>query len=441
MKKAAVVIGTMAGIVCTGCGALSLGTTKVDLTPYMEVKFSGYDSYGSAWVELDSDKFEEDYGDKLKATAKGVKKASEENPYTEFASVSDYAATAENINKMSLSSNIEHTYTSSMSESDNLSNGDTIEVTWYAENSLGAYESIYGAEISVEDMTVTVSGLDEIKTFDAFDGVELSFTGMAPDGTAKIESKGKDSACQDLNYSVSPNEGLSNGDKVTVSISTSSFGSYSSSQNTVSDYFIEKYGKVPAESTKEYTVSGLTSYVSSASEIPEGTLSQMKAQAEDAFSAQTVSKLDSDTQDFLSAEYVGNYFLTLKPGVDDGFWSSYNENEIYLIYKVQVRNHCRMDDGSKSYDKGTTYYWYCRFDNLYLTDSGECSVDLADYRTANSDGKKFEVDSNVPCLAFGNNKTWAHYGYEKLDMLYNQHVTSQIDKYTCEDNIADANIQ
>lgn len=74
MKKAAVVIGTMAGIVCTGCGALSLGTTKVDLTPYMEVKFSGYDSYGSAWVELDSDKFEEDYGDKLKATAKGVKK-------------------------------------------------------------------------------------------------------------------------------------------------------------------------------------------------------------------------------------------------------------------------------------------------------------------------------------------------------------------------------
>lgn len=420
-KRLSLVILGIAAIatVCVGCGTIgSIGKTNINLTPYMSVEFSGYDGTGSANVRFDYDQFEADYGDKLRATGKSVKKAAKENPGTKF-DVSDYDATADYINRQDPGDLLRYVYSESISPNTRtLSNGDTVTVTWNLSEYSAPYETIYNVDISVDDMTATVSGLTELGSFDPFDGLELEFSGKSPNGTVKVVSRGKDSACQALNYSVSPQDGLSNGDIVVVT----------AQGNNLS--LITKYEKLPESTEKEYTVSGLPSYVTSSSEIPEKTMTMLKKQAEDALTSNVLSGVGTSNQysqnlydqTVVSSDYIGNYFLYPKNNVD--------KNRLFLIYKVTIHTAYRYSEDSDTYDNTYDIYWYCRFDDLLLTDTGECSVDISQYKTTDVG---FRVDSGQ---TYG---WWDYYGYESLGLLYNQIINKNVSDWNYEDNTADTN--
>lgn len=219
------------------------------------------------------------------------------------------------------------------------------------------------------EVTVTTEGVEEVETFDPFEGMEIRYSGDAPNA-------------------------------------------------------------------------GVQSYVASVDEISEDVMQQMKAQAEDVLRAEVAdtteffSELDAD-EELKAVEYLGDYFLTGKPDMQYGY-----QNQLYLIYKVQVYN---TYNDTKSYDtdqwfeKTTDYYWYCRFTDIKADEDGECTVDLANYTIADYDDAEFEIrlggNGNLYTTAL-----WEYNGYEELDEMYDNLVTQQLDGYYVEENVTDMDL-
>ena len=109
-------------------------------------------------------------------------------------------------------------------------------------------------------------------------------------------------------------------------------------------------------------------------------------------------------------KYIGNYFLCKKEGMT---WT--DENQIYMVYKVD----CSWD--------GVNYphYVYVKFTNISVDEAGNGIVDMSEC----------ELVENT----WEPTGEWSfyYYGYGTLDDLYNDCVVSQIDRFTCENNIAE----
>lgn len=399
----------------------------IDLSKYIKITFDGYDTVGNASYSFDSDQFRNDYSGKLKINKKALQDeltnagSDAEDLLNLFGgsdSVSDYI---ENIDPISY---LSYAFDGIVTPSDGLTNGDTVTFSWaLTDDEIKELNNAFNCKFKADDVTATVEGLEEAETFDPFDGVQITYDGMAPNGRISNISRGNDPICQYLDYSANKDDGLSNGDTITITVD-----SYYA--DNLQSYLVENYGKIPSETSKEYTVSGLSRYISSASEIPDATLKQMQAEAEDAFNANVASNWNSDSAELVSLQYIGNYFLTAKSS------DTYsNHNIIYLIYKVRAHV-WYVNDNEDSYDNNIDYYWYCRFSDIILSDDNECAVDLTKYQTPSYDYVTFTVDSGVNS-GWWSTKQWTFYGYEKVDMMYNQLVSVNIDKYKSENNVED----
>lgn len=414
-------------IIVAVCYAL-FHTPTINLNKYIEITYDGYNSIGSASYEFDREAMEDDYEKVFDLSAKQIKKAAAANDDIAddvelCGSVTSYAKLIRMEGPANL---VISAFNPALSTREELSNGDTVTLTWNPdEDDIAALETLFGCKIQYEDIEDTVKDLEEIATFDPFQGMEISYGGTSPDGYVDEVTPGSDDACKALSYSLDKRDGLANGDTITVTVESSD---YYYSDNWQKD-FAEEYGKVPGQLSKEVTVEGLPSYATSASEIPDDVLEQMKSQAEDAFNAHVASDWSKDTEQLLAFDYIGNYFLSPKSGTS----TRYN-NQLYLIYKVKVHDSYSKDDAS--YSAPFTYYWYCRYTDLYITEDGECSVNLVDYTTAESNAPRIEIDSGVSS-GWWSTYTWYYHGYEQLDMMYNQLVTTQIADYTAENNVTD----
>ena len=202
-----------------------------------------------------------------------------------------------------------------------LSNGDTVTFKW----NLGTKEmseddmtdlakEAFKVSLSAADYEFTVSGLEEIDTFDAFKDVEISYNGVAPNAYAEITSYPQKNG---LSYSLQDNRDLSNGDVIRL---VANYG-----WNDKEGY-IEEYHRIPESMEKEITVEGLSEYVTDASMISEGDLSQMKTQAEDKIKSM-VAGMQSEIR-LGSVDFDSAYLLSRK------FNEGGDQNKIILIYKI-----------------------------------------------------------------------------------------------------------
>ncbi len=147
-----------------------------------------------------------------------------------------------------------------------LSNGDVVTITAKFENTEG-YELSHHFKDATK--TLTVSGLPEGKEVDLFgdETISVQFSGISGTATADFECLATDEVFSLISYSLSSNTKLCNGDTVTL---TAKFDSVK----------LEKLGYLaPTETTREYTVSGLTELLSSGSEVPSDALPDLYAQA------------------------------------------------------------------------------------------------------------------------------------------------------------------
>ena len=358
----------------------------INLDDYLSVEFEGYNGYGSVSVVFDDDKFEGDWKDKLQYNGN-------QSSTTLFGySISDYYSAAE-----SLADALKGSY--SVNKSSNLSNGDKIKVKWSISDSQKEkiYQT-YKCELQFSEKEFTVENLSEMETVDIFDGIELKYSGQSPNGTADICSYGD----YNLNYSIDKDSGLSNGDKIKVT-ATSSYGD-------VNDYLSEYY-KVKTKSTeKEFTVSGLPESVVTVAKIPSDALEKLKSETEDYIK----SDIADDDITFKNCEYVGTILLNPK---DTDSWS-YENRETYIIYKVNVT--VDVTKNNKTQKKDLTYYTYGKFGEISIVDGTSSYDSNGDY-----------------CYnSFNYEDTWTYInGYEEYSDLFNAVVTKNLANYTYDTDI------
>ena len=408
-RKLALPVAAVALLAVVGVG-LANRMPSIDLQRYVTITAQGYDTLGKLDVSFDTDKLEADYGKRI---ADSFKKAMNDHKESTYG-LSSLAADLYSGSETELF--VDYCATGSANKTSGLRNGDVITYSW--NESEDEAETLFGVKVKYSDITYTVSGLEKVNTFDAFDGVTVEFNGTAPQGTATVNSLPTAEAGGSLHYTLDTTDGLRNGDTVTLTAS--------SNREDFSDC-IEKYGAIPAETEKTFTVSGLNEYVTTPALLTDTVLDSLKAQAEDTFKAYAANHWDTDSESLIGMDYVGDYILTPK---EDSFWV---DNDIVtLVYKINVHNRYQ-NFNDEVYEGDNSYYWYISFKNVSVDGSGNVASGLNSYDSAE---ERVTIDSGLQQFSFSDSTmNWYYYGYATIDDLYSAAVTRNVEKYNHQDNV------
>lgn len=410
-KKLAVPVA-VAAVVIVGGVLIATHKPTVNLNKYITLSAEGYNSIGTLDVEFDTDKLEKDYGKKIAKNFQKAMKNHEEDTY----GLSNLAGSLYEGGETSLF--VTYCADGSADKTRNLSNGDVVTYTWDGvnEQTKKEAEELFGVKIKCSDVTYKVSGLTAVNTFDAFDGVEVEFNGISPDGSATVNTLPTAEAAKGLYYTLDEQYNLANGDTVTVTVH--------SNRDDFSDC-IEKYGAIPAATEKTYTVEGLNEYVTDSDGLTDSVLVSLQNQAEDVLNAYIAKSWDSECVTLKGMSYLGYYILTPKNKDNYGVY----QDVIILPYQVTSHNHFE-DDKGQVYDADVSYYWYIAFRNVSKDADGNIAGGLDDYYTANA---SFDVKTGLDDGWW--EKYWSYDGYQTLDELYSNAVTRNVEDYNHQDNV------
>lgn len=397
-------------VVAAGGWAFANRTPTIDVSKYMTLSADGYNTVGKLNIDFDTDKLEQDYGKQIATRFKKQMKNLKDDTY----GLSSLTASLYDGYEADLFA--ETCATGSADKTKNLSNGDVVTYTW--DDNSDEAEEAFGVKVKYTDITYTVSGLASVNTFDAFDGVDVEFSGISPDGRATVNSLPTAAEAQGLYYTLDENSALSNGDTVTLTVH--------SNRDDFSDC-IDKYGAMPQATEKTFTVEGLNEYVTSAETLSDSVLVSLQNQAEDVFKSYAAQRF-SNGQTFKGMTYLGNYILTPK---NKDSWG--DKDRIVLAYQVTV-HHDYTSELNTTYDADDSFFWYITFNNVSKDANGNIASGLNDYDTPTTFVK---IDSGVQKYSFSSStKTWEYYGYASLDSLYNAAVNQYVENYNHQDNVA-----
>ena len=397
-------------VVAAGGWAFANRTPTIDVSKYMTLSADGYNTVGKLNISFDTEKLEKDYGKQIATRFKKQMKNLKDDTY----GLSSLTASLYDGYEADLFA--ETCATGSADKTKNLSNGDVVTYTW--DDNSDEAEEAFGVKVKYTDITYTVSGLASVNTFDAFDGVDVEFSGISPDGRATVTSLPTATEAQGLYYTLDENSGLSNGDTVTLTVH--------SNRDDFSDC-IDKYGAMPQATEKTFTVAGLNEYVTSADTLSDSVLVSLQNQAEDVFKSYAAQRF-SNGQTFKGMTYLGNYILTPK---NKDSWG--DKDRIVLAYQVTV-HHDYTSELNTTYDADDSFFWYITFNNVSKDADGNIASGLNDYDTPTTFVK---IDSGVQKYSFSSStETWEYYGYASLDSLYNAAVNQYVENYNHQDNVA-----
>lgn len=397
-------------VVAAGGWAFANRTPTIDVSKYMTLSADGYNTVGKLNIDFDTDKLEKDYGKQIATRFKKQMKNLKDDTF----GLSSLTASLYDGYEADLFA--ETCATGSADKTKNLSNGDVVTYTW--DDNSDEAEEAFGVKVKYTDITYTVSGLASVNTFDAFDGVDVEFSGISPDGRATVNSLPTAAEAQGLYYTLDENSGLSNGDTVTLTVH--------SNRDDFSDC-IDKYGAMPQATEKTFTVEGLNEYVTSADTLSDSVLVSLQNQAEDVFKSYAAQRF-SNGQTFKGMTYLGNYILTPK---NKDSWG--DKDRIVLAYQVTV-HHDYTSELNTTYDADDSFFWYITFNNVSKDADGNIASGLNDYDTPTTFVK---IDSGVQKYSFSSStETWEYYGYASLDSLYNAAVNQYVENYNHQDNVA-----
>lgn len=362
---AAAVIALIAIIVI----AVNAGST-INLNDYLTIEVAGYNGYGKAKAVIDWDAIEEEYGSKLTFTREA------EETYggwlsllTPVSAMKDYVSV-------------------SLDESVNLTNGMNISYTWNVNEALS---DVVKCKVKYKDGSYAVSGLAEVGSFDAFSDLRVTFSGIAPNGSASIEYNGAELSYYDFNCDKT--SGLRNGDVITVSIEAGDMS-----------YYVEKLGMIPQNTEMKYEVSGLEEYIEMYSGLTSEFISQVRTESEDTILAYVANSYNSSSS-LSDLKYAGYIFSTLQDT------SEYvrNYNNLYVIYKGTVAN----SDGAFS---AATVYFPVRFSNIL----------------SGADGISYGSNDGIVGNSYFDGGWYGTKGYTSPLMCYVEIVEANADDYSVE---------
>lgn len=370
----------------TACGKKSL---PVDAG--IEVTFSGVDGYGTASMSGTSD-----WMDGIELD----KKMSE-------------------LEKLAAYIKIEGAVEYELSPKEGLSNGDEVQVTIKVNNEI---LKEYGYTAKDKVLKFKVTGLEVPKSYNPFDHVNVTVTGTAP--YAKLNIETTSDMLSGLKITADKTEGLNNGDVVKLKVET--YGG---------DDLVKwgaQQGYAFTQTEMEYTVSGVTEYITNLEQIPDEWKAKIEKQVEDTFTAQFQKDVDGkDSSDeyslvktIVDKKLAGYYFLTLKDGFEPSSgWGYVYANYIIVVYEITAT----------SSDGNITYYYPIRFGDGKIVDGKDFTLDMTDYKTVS---EKFK--SGIYYWHWGSSKytnDQYYYGYKDLDSLFNKEIATLVEKYSYETTI------
>ena len=378
-------------------GSTACGRTAVNLNDYVTVDFNGYNTIGTASSHFDMDKM------------------IAENPKS-----FGIKGSAGEIEVASVEMLLEDSIRGKLNQTSDLSNGDNITYHWEISNEDSLKEK-FPVKFSYEDVSYSVSGLQEAEVFDPFEGVHVNFTGFSPNGELQIETNG--AKMGELYYIADKNSGLKNGDTVIIKVDDPS------GSGSLNDY-CARNGKIPSVTEKEYTVEGLPSYVTRLDEIPEDMSQKLMAQANDTIQAYTAQwSTDANTGDTKSikeTDFIGYYLLTGKEGM-----SVHPQNQLFFVFRMKSDMYALKRGGSdtEKVHGEETYYTFYQYSDIILLEDGTCSVDM-------SAGSMCEtsVQTDYGYMSFFP-VFYDFKGYRDLDSLFNDCITTKIDTYQYESTV------
>lgn len=372
--------------VLSACGD-STKTYKLD--DCIDVTFDGYDGYGKALIDFNDnvDKINEELTKRLQ---KKLKKMDEEQKIA--------AALLFDGGNVK----VQHIVDANLSDTTRLSNGEKLTLSLHVDNTMRA---ILDVDFTVNREEVSVSGLKAIGDMpkkDILEGISVTFSGIAPNVSASIDCSADADSWVRKFVKLDREDDLKLGDTVTLSIAAE--------DETIKEHFINE-GYLPEATEKTFTVSDVSSYVLSASDIDSASLDKMIAEGKDMQSAAAAQWDDSLTM--LSTEYIGNHFLLIK----DMDRAGYNKpvSTFILVFEVKTSGGLAKSE--------QTFYNVIMYDNLLLLPDGKLSFSPTDYSKARHQSKKVGYEGFIlDCYVNG---------YDDLDSLYKDLVTDNIDQYTC----------
>ena len=356
----------------TGCSVIQklpfFGKT-LNLNDYLLYTVSGYDGYGELEFNIDDAALSEDI-----AEIKG----------TDTFTVYD------------LVRNIRVDMKGSWDKTSELSNGDTINFRWNVDEK--RIKDLYGIKVTCKDISEKVSGLKEVQKVDVFNNMEVSVTGIAPDGYL---NKISFPDYPGIRATADKYSDLSNGDVITITIE-------SSPEST-----LETYGMVPEKSSTTYTVSELSEYVAKVADIPEDIKSQILAQLDDF----VVSMYAGDEKKSINGYEVLGYYLLSPKQVQKSLWSEPAHNQLYVVYQPTITTKL---DGGKT--ETVTPVKYIRYENLIKYADGTGYVDILDYSYPVKGGWSYYGDEEYYFTSAGGVD---YAGFKDYDTFVNQCITKQ----------------
>lgn len=434
---------------------------EVDLNNYVNFKYEGFDGSGTAELSVDYNKvitdFENDLGEKnamsalrilrkIEVSADKTEKLSNNETITvKWGDIntnqileesgmnlkySDFTTTVsglDELEKIDLFKDIEirtggmdtdgyaYFYSSNLpsqywfidfelDKSEKLSNGDKIKITATSdEGDIDKRLAELGKAALSREYIYTITGLEELKEYDPFDGISLSFKGVNGNGTARMD---KDSSVNDYiwswDYNLDKEEELSNGDVIIVTVD-------SGYDKSIEEAAASRGLKMTA-TTKEFTVEGLAEPLTDTAMLDPILFDLLKMEDIDKIKAYWAKGEERSVEpdSLKNVEYIGS-IITYQEG---NSWRAEN-NALYNIYRCDVK--C-------SFDEQRWVYWYSLYDGITRKNDGgfdipepKCPSDNYTVSTFMISGEAFTTED----------RTHFYLGYETYEKLRENHIRNE----------------
>ena len=301
---------------------------KVNINDYISVEYNGYETAGTAYVDFDETGFSEAV---IKAQGKKLKNVKSLDDL-DWSDLTDLMGSS--------NWDLIDSITFDVKPDSDLSNGDVVTVTasWNED-----YEKKAGVKILSKEQEFTVEGLEEVKEVDPFEDIEVTFSGTPPYVYPDWTNNSDDDYLRYLWFNFEDYDSLDVGDTVTLTVDESE-------ENALAN------GYKFTQTSKEYTVSGVDSYVTSAADISADNLDSMKNEATDALDAYFANNNSYIGNSGFS--YEGSYYLVAK---NSDTWG--DTNVLYLVFSTTVTS-------AENAFEPTVVYFPVKYTNIMALSDG-----------------------------------------------------------------------
>ena len=350
---------------------------KVNINDYISVEYNGYETAGTAYVDFDETGFSEAV---IKAQGKKLKNVKSLDDL-DWSDLTDLMGSS--------NWDLIDSITFDVKPDSDLSNGDVVTVTasWNED-----YEKKAGVKILSKEQEFTVEELEEVKEVDPFEDIEVTFSGTPPYVYPNWTNNSDDDYLRYLWFNFEDYDSLDVGDTVTLTVDESE-------ENALAN------GYKFTQTSKEYIVSGVDSYVTSAADISADNLDSMKNEATDVLDAYFANNNSYIGNSGFS--YEGSYYLVAK---NSDTWG--DTNVLYLVFSTTVTS-------AENAFEPTVVYFPVKYTNIMALSDGSQSFntygDIEGYTDLEYDDGWYNVD-----------------GYTDGAQMFNDLVVTQKVDYTYE---------